>query len=78
MVENDGERSPKENGERRSNGVAAVDSKSDRSLERQPDIVDDHPGKSRSTLHSCHTSVILCNCSRSGILLKVDEQESKH
>lgn len=60
MMVHDGERSPKENGERRSNGVAAVDSKSDRSSERQPDIVDDHPGKSRSTLHSCHTSVILC------------------
>ena len=60
MVENDGERSHKENGERRSNGIAEVNSKSDRCCERQPDIVDDHPGKSRSTLHSCHASVILC------------------
>jgi peptidyl-prolyl isomerase G (cyclophilin G) len=52
------EESPMENGEQRSNGVEA-DANSDRSGDRQPDIVDDHPGKSRSTFHSCHTSVIL-------------------
>lgn len=52
------EESPKENGEQRSNGVE-VDANSDRSGDRQPDVVDDHPGKSRSTFNSCHTSVIL-------------------
>ena len=59
-MEKDADGSPKENGERSRNGVAAVDSKSDKSSERQPDVLDDHPGKSRSTLHSCHTSVNLC------------------
>ncbi|KAK8543560.1 hypothetical protein V6N13_076364 [Hibiscus sabdariffa] len=38
---------PKENGERQSNGIEK-DAKSDRSAERQPDVVDDHPSKSRS------------------------------
>lgn len=47
-------KSPKENGEKRSNGIEA-DANSDRSRDRQPDVVDDHPGKSRSTFHSCHT-----------------------
>ncbi|KAJ7958751.1 Peptidyl-prolyl cis-trans isomerase [Quillaja saponaria] len=41
------EDSPKENGEQRSNGIGA-DSKSDRSEDRQPDVLDDHPGNSRS------------------------------
>ncbi|KAK6912636.1 Cyclophilin-type peptidyl-prolyl cis-trans isomerase domain [Dillenia turbinata] len=50
--------SPKENGERRSNGFEA-DARSDRSADRQPDVVDDHLGKSRSTFHSSHVSVIL-------------------
>lgn len=50
--------SPKENGEKRSNGHGAG-VKYDKSADRQPDIVDDHPGKSRSSFHSCHTSVIL-------------------
>jgi peptidyl-prolyl isomerase G (cyclophilin G) len=49
---------PKENGSRRSNGMGA-DAKSYGSEDREPDIRDDHPGKSRSTFHSCHTSVIL-------------------
>lgn len=53
-------KSPKENGEKRSNGIEADANNSDRSRDRQPDVVDDHPGKSRSTFHSCHTSVILC------------------
>lgn len=57
MLEND-EEFLKENGERHSNGIGA-DSRSDRSEERQPDVMDDHPGKSRSTFHPCHTSVIL-------------------
>lgn len=70
-------RSPKENGEHRSNGIQA-DSKSDRIADRQPDIVDDHPGKSRSTFNSCYTSLfMLTDSSRSGILLKVNEQEPK-
>lgn len=56
MLEKEGP--PKENGEQRSNGIEAV-SKSDRSADGQPDIVDDHRGKSRSTFHSCHTSLIL-------------------
>ncbi|CAL5429094.1 unnamed protein product [Camellia sinensis] len=37
---------PKENGGQRSNGIE-VENKSDRSADR-PDVVDDHPGKSRS------------------------------
>lgn len=48
---------PKENGGRRSNGIG-TNYRSDRNEERQPDVVDDHPGKSRSTFQSCHTSVI--------------------
>lgn len=55
MLEND-EKIVKENGERRSNGIGAG-YRSDRSEERQPDVMDDHPGKSRSTFLSCHTSV---------------------
>lgn len=58
MLEKDGGESPKENGGRRSLGVEA-DVASDRSQDRLPDVVDDHPGKSRSTFHSSHTSVIL-------------------
>ena len=58
LLEKEEGESPKENGEQRSNGIEK-DAKSDRSEDRQPDVVDDHPGKSRSTLHSCHTSVIL-------------------
>lgn len=57
MLEKDGG-PPKENGEQRSNGIEAV-AKSDRSADRQPDIVDDNRGKSRSTFNSCHTSLIL-------------------
>lgn len=49
---------PKENGEQRSNGLR-TDPKYDKTADRQPDIVDDHPGKSRSSFDSCHTSVIL-------------------
>lgn len=52
----EGEETPKENGEQRSNGIQAG-AKSVRS-DRQPDVVDDHPGKSRSTFYSSH-SVIL-------------------
>ncbi|GMP94624.1 hypothetical protein CsSME_00044022 [Camellia sinensis var. sinensis] len=68
---------PKENGGQRSNGIE-VENKSDRSADR-PDVMDDHPGKSRFTSHSYHTSVtvILMDCSRYGMLLKVDEQEPK-
>lgn len=50
----DGEETPKENGEQQSNGIEA-DAKSSRSTDRQPDVVDDHPGKSRSTFHSSHS-----------------------
>lgn len=57
VLEKEEGESPKENGDRRSNGIEEV--KSDRSAERQPDVVDDHPGKSRSTFHPPHTSVIL-------------------
>ncbi|GMI92851.1 hypothetical protein HRI_002954400 [Hibiscus trionum] len=38
---------PKENGKQQSNGIEK-DAKSDRSAERPPDMVDDHPNKSRS------------------------------
>ncbi|KAL6965956.1 peptidylprolyl isomerase, partial [Sarracenia purpurea var. burkii] len=48
---------PKENGEPHSNGIE-METKSDRSADR-PDIVDDHPGKSRFTSHSYQTSVIV-------------------
>jgi len=71
---------PKENGERRSNGTGA-NYRSERSEGRQPDVMDDQPDKSRSTFHSCHTPqlfLMLTISSRFGILLEVDEQESKH
>jgi peptidyl-prolyl isomerase G (cyclophilin G) len=58
LLEKEEGKHPKENGEQRSNGIEAG-ARSDRSEDRQPDVVDDHPGKSRSTFHSCHTSVIL-------------------
>lgn len=73
----DGEETPKENGDQRSNGIGA-DAKSDRSTDRQPDVVDDHPGKSRSTFHTSHLLFMFTDSSRSGILFKVDEQESKY
>ncbi|CAK9176301.1 unnamed protein product [Ilex paraguariensis] len=38
---------PKENGEHLSNGIN-LQNGSDKSTDRQPDVVDDHPGKSRS------------------------------
>lgn len=50
---------PKENGKQRSNGIGAKSNYgSDRNEGRQPDVMDDHPGKFRSTFQSCHTSVI--------------------
>ena len=49
---------PKENGSRRSDGIE-TDAKSVGSEERQPDVRDGHPGKSRSTFKSCH-SYSLC------------------
>lgn len=39
---------PKENGAQRSNGIGA-NHRSDRYEERQPDVMDDNPGKSRFT-----------------------------
>lgn len=51
------EETPKENGERCSNGIEA-DVKSERSADRQPDVVDDHPGKSRFTFQSSHSVVL--------------------
>lgn len=48
---------PKENGEWHSNGTGA-NHRSDRREGRQPDVMDDQLGKSRSTFHSCHTSFI--------------------
>uniref|UniRef100_A0A3Q7HNV6 PPIase cyclophilin-type domain-containing protein n=1 Tax=Solanum lycopersicum TaxID=4081 RepID=A0A3Q7HNV6_SOLLC len=41
---------PKENGERQSNNTK-MEIRSDKPVDRQPDVVDDHPGKSRFTLH---------------------------
>lgn len=41
---------PRENGQLKSNGIE-METKSEKSSERQPDVVDDHPDKSRSTLH---------------------------
>ena len=69
----EGEETPNENGEQQSNGIQA-DAKSDRT-DRQPDVVDDHPGKSRFTLNSCHSS--FSTLSIPGMLLKVTEQEPK-
>ena len=48
---------PKENGVQPSNGIM-TNYRPDRSEERQHDVMDDNPGKSRSTFQSCHTSVI--------------------
>jgi len=50
---------PKKNEEQSSYGTRA-NYRSDRSQGRQPDVMDDQPGKSRSTFHSCHTSYFLC------------------
>ncbi|XP_038696180.1 peptidyl-prolyl cis-trans isomerase CYP95-like isoform X2 [Tripterygium wilfordii] len=47
VIEKESSRSPKENGEQHSNGIEAY-AKSNGSTDRQPDVVDDHPGKSRS------------------------------
>jgi len=70
---------PKEYEEQCNSGTRA-NYRSDRSERRQPDVMDDQPGKSRSTFLSCHTSVISYAyiSSRFGILLKVNEQESKY
>ena len=57
MLENE-EKLSKENGERRNNGIGGADYGSDRSEERQPDVMDDHSGKTRSTFLFSHTSVI--------------------
>lgn len=48
-------RYPKENGEQQSNGYEK-DSRSGRNEDGQPDVVEDHPGKSRSTFNSSHIS----------------------
>ncbi|KAB5553318.1 hypothetical protein DKX38_010629 [Salix brachista] len=56
---------PKENGSRRSNGIEA-DAKSYGSKDREPDIRDDHPGKSRSRSASrTHPQVSQRSISRS-------------
>lgn len=44
-------RSPKENGEQRSNGYKQ-DARCSRNEDRQPDVVEDHRGKSRSPFNS--------------------------
>ncbi|XP_073223579.1 uncharacterized protein [Cicer arietinum] len=54
MLEEEG--FPKPNGAQHTNGVGA-NYRSDRSEERQPDMVDDHPGKSRSRSMSPKRSV---------------------
>lgn len=43
---NEADESLKENGDRRSNGIED-DARSNGSPDRRPDVVDDHPGKSR-------------------------------
>lgn len=51
----DGYEPPRENGDQRINGIE-TEAKSEKSADRQqPDIVDDHRGKSRSTFHSPHS-----------------------
>ncbi|KAK1370019.1 PPIase cyclophilin-type domain-containing protein [Heracleum sosnowskyi] len=47
MLEREDGEFPRENGQRKSNGIE-METKSEKSSERQPDVVDDHPGKSRS------------------------------
>ncbi|KAF8393257.1 hypothetical protein HHK36_021498 [Tetracentron sinense] len=47
VLKQDKGESPRKNGDLHSNGVEA-EAKSDRSSDRQPDVVDDHPSKSRS------------------------------
>lgn len=49
---------PKENGEPQSNGIG-VDNRSQRSADKQPDIVDDHPDKSRFTYDFFYASIIV-------------------
>lgn len=52
------DKSPKENGQQQSNGIEA-DSRSERGAASQPDEVDNHRGKSRSTFNSCQASLVL-------------------
>ncbi|CAK9162439.1 unnamed protein product [Ilex paraguariensis] len=58
MLEREEGEFSKENGEHQSNRIE-VGTGSDKSADRQPDVVDDHPGKSRFTFHSSRNSVIL-------------------
>lgn len=50
--------SPQENGKLRSNGMES-EAKSNRSADRQPDLVDDHPSKSRFLYLSFTAKVII-------------------
>lgn len=61
---------PKENGERRSNGIED-DVKSDRIAERQPDVVDDRPSKSRSTFNSFSVFLFTCRFFRIQYFIKI-------
>lgn len=58
MLEREEGEYPKENGEQQSNGNE-VEIRSEKIAERQPDVVDDHPGKSRFTFYSSNTYVNL-------------------
>ena len=49
---------PKENGEPQSNGIG-VETRSQKNADKQPDLVDDHPDKSRFTFHFFHTCVVI-------------------
>lgn len=48
-------RYPNENGDQQSNGYEK-DARSAKNDDGQPDVVEDHPGKSRSTFNSSHIS----------------------
>lgn len=58
MFEYEESRFSKENGAPRSNGYER-DARSRRSEDRQPDVVEDHPGKSRSIAHSSHLCCLM-------------------
>lgn len=59
MLEREEGEFPRENGQRKSNGID-METKYEEVAERQPDVVDDHPGKSRSLCLSLHLSSCLC------------------
>lgn len=74
MFEDEESRFPKENGAPRSNGYER-DARSRRSEDRQSDVVEDHPGKSRSIAHSSHLCCLYDYRFLWVFFLNFDEQE---